>query len=67
MFQRHQQLGSIVSRPRLVEFALPLQVMKKLSTIDEREHKVQLFGRLEREFERDNEWTIDFGEYSPFG
>ena len=42
-------------------------MMEQLSTINESEHQVQLFGRLERKFERDNEWAIDFGEYSPFG
>jgi hypothetical protein len=41
--------------------------MEQLSTIDEGEYEVQLFSRLEREFEGDNEWTIDFGEYGPFG
>ena len=42
-------------------------MMEQLSTIDEGEDEVQLLGRLEREFQGDNEWTIDFGEYSPFG
>jgi len=42
-------------------------MMEQLSTIDESEDEVQLFGRLEREFERDNKWAIDFGEYGPFG
>jgi hypothetical protein len=67
MFQRHQQLRSIKPRPRLVKLALPLQVMEQLSTVHEGEYEVQLFSRLEGEFEGDNEWTIDFGEYSSFG
>jgi len=41
--------------------------MEQLSTINESEYQVQLFSRLERKFEGDNEWTIDFGEYGPFG
>jgi hypothetical protein len=42
-------------------------VVEQLSTIDESEYQVQLFSRLERKLEGDNEWTVDFGEYGPFG
>jgi hypothetical protein len=41
--------------------------MEQLSAIDESEYQVQLFGRLERKLEGDNEWAIDFGEYGPLG
>jgi hypothetical protein len=67
MLESHQQLCGIIPRPDLVEFSLPLQMMKQLSTIDERQYEVELFSRLEREFKGDNKWTIDFGEDSPFG
>ena len=42
-------------------------MMEKLSAIDESQYEVQLFGRLEREFEGDDEWAIDLGEDGPFG
>jgi len=33
--------------------------MEELTTVDEREDKVELFGRLKRELERDDEWVVD--------
>jgi hypothetical protein len=42
-------------------------MMEQLSTINEGEYEVELLGRLEGKLEGDNEWTIDFGEYGPFG
>lgn len=45
-----------------IEALLALQVMKKLSTVDEGQHKVELFGGLERELEGNNERIIDLGQ-----
>jgi len=66
MLQSHQKFRGIIPRSDLVEFPFPLQMMEKLSTIDKRQDQIKLFRRLEREFKRDNEWAIDFGEYGPF-
>lgn len=66
MFQSHQQFRGVKSRPSLVESTLALQVMEKFSTIDKRQDQVQLFCRLERKLEGDDEWTIDLGEDGTF-
>lgn len=66
MLQSHQQFRRIEPRPRLVETTLTLQVMEKLSTVDECQYQVQLFCGLKRKLEGNDEWTIDLGEDCAF-
>ena len=41
--------------------------MEELAAIDESQDKVQLLGRLKREFERNDKWVVDLSEHGTFG
>ena len=41
--------------------------MEQLSAINECQNEIELFCRLEGEFERDNKWAVDLCQDSPFG
>jgi hypothetical protein len=43
-----------------------LQVVEKLTTVDEGQNEVELFWRLEREFERYDEGVVDLSEDRSF-
>jgi hypothetical protein len=61
--ERTQQLGGVEPGAVNVKSLLSLQVVEQLSTIDKCENKVQLLGRLEREFQRNNERVIDLCQH----
>jgi hypothetical protein len=62
-FKRTQQLCSVESGAIDIESLFPLQVVEQLSTIDECQNKIQLFRRLEGEFQRNDERIVDLCQH----
>lgn len=62
-FKRTQQLCSVESGAIDIESLFPLQVVEQLSTVDECQNKIQLFRRLERKFQRNDEGIVDLCQH----
>jgi hypothetical protein len=58
-FQSAQKLGSVEACAVDVESLLLLKVMEQFTSIYTGKDQIQLLGRLEGEFERDDERIVD--------
>ncbi len=67
MFECAEQLGSIESRPLLVESTFTLKMVEELASVDEGKDEVELVWALEGEFERYDERIVDLGEDGSLG
>lgn len=65
-FQGTEELCCVESRPVDVESLFLLQVVEKFTTVDECQHQVELFWRLERELERNDERVVDLCKHRSF-
>jgi hypothetical protein len=61
-----QKLGGVETSSVNLELALPLKMVEQLSSVHERQDKVQLLGRLERKLQRHDERVVDLCEYRTF-
>lgn len=65
-FKRTQQLCSVEPSAVNVKALFSLQVVEQLSAVDECENQVQLFRRLEREFQGNDERIVDLCQHRSF-
>jgi hypothetical protein len=66
-FKCAEKLSSIEPRPIDIKSLFLLQMVEQFASVDESQHQIQLFRRLEREFQRYNEGVVDLGQYGPLG
>lgn len=62
-FKRTQQLCSVEPGAIDIESLFPLQVVEQLSTIDKGQNEIQLFRRLEGEFQRNDERVVNLCQH----
>lgn len=62
-----QQLCGVETGSVDIKSLLPLQMVEQLSAVHKRQHEVQLLGRLEREFQRNNKRIVDLRKNRPLG
>lgn len=62
-----QQLCGIETGSVDIKSLFPLQMVEQLSAVHKRQYEVQLLGRLEREFQRNNKRIVDLRKNRPLG
>lgn len=62
-----QQLCGVETGSVDIKPLFPLQMVEQLSAVHKRQYEVQLLGRLEREFQRNNKRIVDLRKNRPLG